>query len=72
MTNLVDRYYAVLERVGFDDFDHPDLEAIRQQMSDEERRTLSARLIEEGEANLAEAKALKKFGERKFGANDNS
>ena len=27
MTTLVDRYFAVLQRVGVDDFEHPELEA---------------------------------------------
>ena len=40
-------------------------------MSDEERHTLIARVREEGEAALAEADQLKKFGQRKFGVNDN-
>jgi hypothetical protein len=33
---------------------------------------LHARLVEEGEAMMKEADALEKFGQRKFGANDNS
>jgi hypothetical protein len=69
---IVDRYFAVLQRVGVDDFEHPDLEAIRRQMSDEELRAVEARLVAEGEAAIKEANALEKFGQRKFGANDNS
>ena len=57
MTTLVDRYFAVLEKIGVDDFDHPDLEALRRQMS---------------EATMREADALEEFGQRKFGINDNS
>jgi hypothetical protein len=72
MTTLVDRYFAVLEKIGVDDFDHPDLEAIRRQMSDEDLRALHTRLVEEGEATMREADALEEFGQRKFGANDNS
>jgi hypothetical protein len=72
MTRLVDRYFTLLRRVGVDDFEHPDLEAIRRQMNDEELRALQARLVEEGEAAIKEANALEKFGQRKFGANDNS
>jgi hypothetical protein len=33
MTNLVDEYFAVLEKVGVDDFWHPELEALRQRMT---------------------------------------
>jgi hypothetical protein len=72
MTNLVDRYFAVLEKIGVDDFGHPDLEALRRQMSDEEIGALQTRLVEEGEAALKEADQLEKFGQRKFGVNDNS
>ena len=71
MTNLVDQYFTVLQRVGVNDFDHPELEGLRRQMSDEERSLVIARLEEEGQAALAEADALEKFGQRKFGANDN-
>ena len=72
MTNLVDQYFTVLQRVGVNDFDHPELEGLRRQMSDEERSLVIARLEEEGHAALAEADQLEKFGQRKFGANDNS
>jgi hypothetical protein len=72
MTNLVDRYFTVLQRVGIDDFEHPDLEALRRQMSNEELGALQARLVAEGEATLKEADQLEKFGQHKFGANDNS
>ena len=41
-------------------------------MSDDERGVVIARLQEEGEAALKEADQLKKFGQRKFGVNDNS
>ena len=70
MTTLVDRYFAVLEKIGVDDFGHPDLEAIRRQMTDEQLGALHARLVEEGEAMMKEADAREKFGQRKFGAND--
>jgi hypothetical protein len=33
MTNLVDEYFAVLEKVGVDDFWHPELEALRQRIT---------------------------------------
>jgi hypothetical protein len=72
MTTLVDRYYATLQRVGVVDFEHPDLEALRRQMSDKELGALHARLVAEGEATMREADALEKFGQRKFGVNDNS
>jgi hypothetical protein len=72
MTSLVDRYFTILEKVGVDDFGHPDLEALRLQMSDEELGALQARLVAEGEAAPGEADALEKFGQRKFGVNDNS
>jgi hypothetical protein len=72
MTNLVDQYFTVLRRVGVDDFWHPDLEAIRQQMNDEERGMVRARLVEEAEAAKEEADELEEFIQRKFGANDNS
>jgi hypothetical protein len=72
MTILVDRYFAVLEKIGVDDFGHPDLEALRRQMNDEEIRAVEARLVAEGEAALKEADQLERFGQRKFGANDNS
>jgi hypothetical protein len=72
MTRLVDRYFTLLRRVGVDDFEHPDLEALRRQMSDEDLRVLHARLVEAGEAAMKEADALEKFGQRKFGVNDNS
>jgi hypothetical protein len=64
MTNLADRYYATLKRVGVDDFEHPDLEALRRQMTDAELGALQARLVAEGEAALGEADALEKFGQR--------
>lgn len=64
-TNLVDQYFAVLAIVGDDDFDHPELEALRRRMTEEERQAVVARLQEEGEATLAEAKALEEFGRRK-------
>ena len=35
-------------------------------------QSLYARLVEEGEAMMKEADALEAFGQRKFGANDNS
>ena len=41
-------------------------------MSDEDLRVVHARLVEEGEATMREADALEKFGQRKFGVNDNS
>jgi hypothetical protein len=72
MTILVDRYFAALEKIGVDDFWHPELEALRQQMSDEDLRAVEARLVAEGEAALKEADQLEKFGQRKFGVNDNS
>jgi hypothetical protein len=72
MTNLVDQYFATLQRVGVDDFGHPDLEALRRQMSNEELGALQARLVAEGETALGEADQLEKFGQRKFGVNDNS
>jgi hypothetical protein len=72
MTNLVDRYFAVLRTVGVDDFGHPDLEAVRRQMSDEDLHAVEARLVAEGEVAIKEADALEKLGQRKFGVNDNS
>jgi hypothetical protein len=72
MTTLVARYFAVLEKIGIDNFGHPDLEAIRLQMTDEELRAVEARLVAKGEAALKEADQLEKFGQHKFGANDNS
>lgn len=45
---------------------------LRRQMSDEDLRVVHARLVEEGEATMREADALEKFGQRKFGVNDNS
>ena len=41
-------------------------------MNDEDLRVLQVQLLEEGEAALGEAEALEEFGQRKFGANDNS
>ena len=41
-------------------------------MSDDEMLMVRARLKAEAEVAFAEAEALKKFGERKFGVNDNS
>jgi hypothetical protein len=72
MTSLVDRYFILLQKVGVDDFEHPELEGLRRQMSDEELGALQARLVAEGEASTKEADALEKFGQRKFGVNDNS
>ena len=71
-TTLVDRYFAVLRTVGVDDFEHPELEAVRRQMNDEDLRAVEARLVAEGEAALKEADQLEKFSQRKFGVNDNS
>jgi DNA-binding MarR family transcriptional regulator len=72
MTNLVDQYFAVLEKVGYEDFQHPDLEVLRLQMSEEDRRAVRARLTEESKAAIEEAEELEEFAFRKIGLNDNS
>jgi hypothetical protein len=41
-------------------------------MTDEERDAVVAPLREEAEAAIREPEALEKFGQRKFGVNDNS
>ena len=74
-TGLIDQYFAVLEKVGADDFWHPELEGLRQRMSEAERLAVRVRLQEEGEAAAKEAEALEEFGRRKGfirRANDNS
>jgi hypothetical protein len=71
-TKLVDQYFAVLEKVGGDNIDHPALEDLCRRMTGEELIMVGARLQEEGEANLAEAKALEEFGRRKGFSRDNS
>jgi hypothetical protein len=70
MTNLVDQYFAVLKKIGIDDFDHPQLEALRRQMSDADLQMVHTRLVEEDEALEEEADALEKFGQRRFGAKE--
>ena len=64
-TGLIGRYFAVLETVGDDDFDHPKLEAIRRLMSEQERNAVIARLQAEDEAAAKELEALMGFGRSK-------
>ena len=54
MNSLLEQYLTVLHRVGIDNLWHPELEAITQKMSEEERYILGMSLKEEGKAMLAE------------------
>ena len=57
---LVDRYFAILDKVGADDIWRPELKALRQQMSAAEKKLVRAPLRQEREAAMEEADGLEK------------
>jgi hypothetical protein len=73
MSDLIDEYFRVCERVGFDDFGHPRLEALRNRMSRAQVASVALRLRREGEQTMRKAAALETFAKARRGeaANDN-
>jgi hypothetical protein len=72
MQDLVDEYFRVCGEVGFGDFHHPRLEALRNRMSHAQMRAIQERLMHEAAEAKREAAALEKYGKAKFGGvNDN-
>jgi hypothetical protein len=65
--SLINQYLAVIERVGVDDFDHPELDAIRRQMTQREIFITAEMLKEDAEESAMEAEALLQLGRREFG-----
>jgi RecA-family ATPase len=61
----------VLADIGVDDFENPRLEAVRLRMTRQDLQAVSARLHAEAHATFEEAEQLKRFGQKRFGANDN-
>jgi hypothetical protein len=73
MSDLIDDYFRVCKEVGFDDFGHPRLEALRNRMSPAQRASAALRLRRAGERTMRKAAALETFAKARRGeaANDN-